>query len=100
MDQSGRPMPVPIEGSNFLVDGDLIILAIGQKANRVFTQTVPELKLDKDGYILVDYEAKTSLENVWAGGDIIRGSATVIQAIGDGKRAAVSIDKNLIGKQI
>lgn len=100
IDQSGRPLPVPIEGSNFLVDGDLVILAIGQKANRILTQTVPELKLDKDGYILVDYEAKTSLENVWAGGDIIRGSATVIQAIGDGKRAAASIDKHLIGKQI
>ncbi|MBC7092015.1 MAG: FAD-dependent oxidoreductase, partial [Nitrososphaeria archaeon] len=100
IDQSGRPLPVPVEGSNFLVDGDLVILAIGQKANRILTQTVPELKLDRDGYILVDYEAKTSLENVWAGGDIIRGSATVIQAIGDGKRAAASIDKHLIGKQI
>ncbi|MEM3504345.1 MAG: dihydropyrimidine dehydrogenase, partial [Nitrososphaeria archaeon] len=48
-----------------------------------------------DGYIVVDYEAKTSLERVWAGGDIIRGSATVIQAVGDGKRAAASINKTL-----
>jgi len=99
VDATGRPIPVPIEGSNFLVDGDMVILAIGQKANRILTQTVPELKLDKDGYILVDYEAKTSLEKVWAGGDIIRGSATVIQAIGDGKRAAASINKTLIGKE-
>lgn len=98
IDQSGRSMPVPIENSNFFIDGSMVILAIGQKANRVFTQTVPELKLDKDGYIVVDYEARTSLERVWAGGDIIRGSATVIQAVGDGKRAASSINKTLMGK--
>ncbi|MEM1986502.1 MAG: NADPH-dependent glutamate synthase [Nitrososphaeria archaeon] len=100
IDETGRSVPVPIEGSNFHIDGDMIILAIGQKANRVFTQTVPELKLDKDGYIVVDYEAKTSLERVWAGGDIIRGSATVIQAVGDGKRAAASINKTLMNKSV
>ncbi len=100
IDETGRSVPVPIEGSNFSIDGDMIILAIGQKANKVFTQTVPELKLDKDGYIVVDYEARTSLERVWAGGDIIRGSATVIQAIGDGKRAAASINKTLMSKSI
>ncbi|MCX8188934.1 MAG: NADPH-dependent glutamate synthase [Nitrososphaeria archaeon] len=100
IDETGRSVPVPIEGSNFYVEGDMVILAIGQKANRVFTQTVPQLKLDKEGYIIVDYEAKTSLERVWAGGDIIRGSATVIQAIGDGKRAAASINKTLMSNNI
>jgi glutamate synthase (NADPH/NADH) small chain len=95
IDSTGRPTPIPIKGSNFFIDADMAILAIGQKANKLFTQTVPEIKLDRDGYIVVDYGAKTSLDRVWAGGDIIGGTATVIQAIGDGKRAASNMDKTL-----
>ncbi|MEM3403040.1 MAG: NADPH-dependent glutamate synthase [Nitrososphaeria archaeon] len=93
IDKTGRPTPISIEGSNFFIKANMAILAIGQRANKAFTQTIPEIKLDRDGYIIVNYESRTSLNRVWAGGDIIGGTATVIQAIGDGKRAALNINK-------
>lgn len=94
-DDSGRRRPVPIEESEFTIECDLVVEAIGTRANPLLTSTTPDIKLNKWGYIEVDQEGMTSKPGVFAGGDIIRGSATVILAMGDGKRAAASIDRYL-----
>ncbi len=70
-------------------------MAVGTRANPLLTATCPELKLNKWGNIVVDESGMTSLPGVFAGGDIVRGAATVILAMGDGKRAARSIDQFL-----
>jgi len=90
-DAGGRRKPVPVPGSEFVIDCDLVIEAIGTKANPLLTATTPDLKLNKWGYIEVNDLGATSKPGVYAGGDITRGSATVILAMGDGKRAANSI---------
>jgi glutamate synthase (NADPH/NADH) small chain len=92
-DSSGRRRPVTIDGSNFVIDCDMVIQAIGTKANPLVTQTTPDLKVNKYGYIETDETGMTSKPGVFAGGDIVRGAATVILAMGDGKRAARSIDE-------
>lgn len=94
-DASGRRRPVPIEGSEFELDADVIIVAIGVQANPVLTNACPELKLNKWGNIEVDENTMTSIPSVFAGGDIVRGGATVILAMGDGKHAATQIDAYL-----
>jgi len=94
-DASGRRKPVPIKGSEFAIDCDVVIEAIGTRANPLLTATTPDLKLNKWGYIEVDDKGATSKCGVYAGGDITRGSATVILAMGDGKRAAASIHEYL-----
>jgi glutamate synthase (NADPH/NADH) small chain len=93
-DDSGRRRPVPIKGSEFVIECDVAIPAIGTRANPLLTSTTPDLKLNKWGYIeTFDEVGKTSKEGVWAGGDITRGAATVILAMGDGKRSAAAIDQ-------
>jgi glutamate synthase (NADPH/NADH) small chain len=92
-DTSGRRSPVPIPGSEFILDCDVVIVAIGTRANPLLTSTCPELKVNKKGYIEVDANGMTNLPGVFAGGDIIRGAATVILAMGDGKKCARSIDR-------
>jgi len=92
-DASGRRSPVPIPGSEFILECDAVIVAIGTRANPLLTSTCPELKINKKGYIEVDANGMTNLPGVFAGGDIIRGAATVILAMGDGKKCARSIDK-------
>jgi glutamate synthase (NADPH/NADH) small chain len=94
-DASGRARPVVIPGSEFVIPCDIVVVAIGTRANPLLTATCPELKLNKWGNILVDESGMTSLPGVFAGGDIVRGAATVILAMGDGKRAAQSIDQYL-----
>jgi glutamate synthase (NADPH/NADH) small chain len=94
-DSSGRRRPVPIPGSEFTIDCDLVIVAIGTGANPLLTKTTPGLKLNKWDYIETDENLMTSLPGVFAGGDIVRGSATVILAMGDGKKAAQSIHNYL-----
>ncbi len=94
-DASGRRRPVPIPGSEFIIDCDLVIVAIGIGANPLLTKTTPGLKLNKWGYIEADENLMTSIPGVFAGGDIVRGSATVILAMGDGKKAAQNIHKYL-----
>lgn len=95
-DDTGRRRPVPIKGSEFAIDTDLVIVAIGLKANQTLTDTVPELKTNKWGDIEVDPETmETSIPNVYAGGDIVGGEGTIIEAMGMGKRAAKSILKKL-----
>lgn len=95
-DKSGRRSPVPIACSEFVVDIDAAIIAIGTQANPVITKETAGLKLTKWGYIDVDPESMmTSIPGVFAGGDIVTGSATVISAMGAGKKAAQSIIKYL-----
>ncbi len=94
-DASGRARPVVIPGSDFVVACDIVVVAIGTRANPLLTATCPELKLNKYGNIVVDEKGMTSLPGVFAGGDIVRGAATVILAMGDGKRAAKAIDEFL-----
>ena len=90
-DASGRRRPIPIEKSNFSFCTDLVIIAIGAGANPLLTSTTPDLKLNRWGYILADEQGKTSMEGIWAGGDIVTGAATVISAMGAGKKSACSI---------
>jgi len=91
-DDSGRRRPVPIEGSEFHLDCDLCIVAVGSGANPLLTASTPDLKLNQWGYIEADQETgKTYKKGVWAGGDIVTGAATVILAMGAGRKAADSI---------
>src|SRR6516162_376541 len=94
-DASGRPRPVPIPMSDFVLPCDLVVVAVGTRANPLLTATCPELKLNKWGNIVVDQNGMTTLPGVFAGGDIVRGAATVILAMGDGKRAAKAIHEYL-----
>jgi glutamate synthase (NADPH) small chain len=94
-DASGRARPEVVPGSEFILPCDVVVVAIGTKANPLLTATCPDLKLNKYGNILVDDNGMTSLPGVFAGGDIVRGAATVILAMGDGKRAAGTIDAYL-----
>ncbi|MDW8001097.1 MAG: NADPH-dependent glutamate synthase [Deltaproteobacteria bacterium] len=95
-DASGRRKPYPIKGSEFRMQFDLVIVALGTKANPLLTQTTPGLVLNERGYIVADPETgKTKKEKVWAGGDIVTGAATVILAMGAGRKAARSIDEYL-----
>ncbi len=94
-DDSGRRRPIPIEGSEFELEVDTVIVAIGNGSNPLISQTTPELEVNKWGNILVDENLKTSMDRVYAGGDIVLGAATVILAMGEGRKAAASINKML-----
>jgi len=94
-DDSGRRRPVPVQGSEFDIPCRVFIEAIGTRANPLLTQTTPDLKVNKWGYLKVDDHNMTSIPGVFAGGDIIRGAATVILAMGDGKKSAGAIDRYL-----
>ncbi|UCE91201.1 MAG: NADPH-dependent glutamate synthase [Methanobacteriota archaeon] len=94
-DDSGRRRPIKIEGSNFIVDCQTVLIAIGQSPNPLVPMTTPDLKTTKWGTIAVDAEGRTSKKGVFAGGDISTGAATVILAMGDGKRAAKAMHKYL-----
>jgi glutamate synthase (NADPH/NADH) small chain len=97
-DASGRRRPVPVPGSEYVIPCDIVVVAIGTKANPLLTATCPDLKLNRWGYIEVDANGMTNLPGVFAGGDIVRGSATVILAMGDGKNAAKAMDNYLRGR--
>ena len=95
-DASGRRRPIPIKGSEFIIDVDAVIMALGTNANPLLPQATPGLELNKWGYITADEETcQTSIKGVYAGGDIVTGSATVILAMGAGRKAAKAIDKYL-----
>lgn len=94
-DKSGRRRPVPVAGSEYEIPCQLVIEAIGTKANPLLTQTTPDLKVNEKGYIEIDADGMTSKMGVFAGGDIVRGAATVILAMGDGKKTASAIDRYL-----
>ncbi len=95
-DESGRRRPVPVEGSEFTMECDLAVIAVGAAANPLLTSATPDLEINKWGYIVCDPESgKTRKKAVWAGGDIVTGQATVILAMGAGRKAADSIHKYL-----
>ena len=99
LDESGRRRPIPIEGSEFRIDVDTCIIAIGNSANPLIRQTTPGLKFNKWGNIVVDEETMaTSVPGVFAGGDIVSGAATVILAMGQGRIAAAAINDFLAEK--
>jgi len=88
-DASGRRRPVPVEGSEYVIDIDTVIYALGTTANPIIAQTTPGLRVNKWGYIEVDEgTGMTSIPGLFAGGDIVTGAATVILAMGAGRRAA------------
>jgi len=97
-DDSGRRRPVPIKGSEFIIECDLVVEAIGTGANPLLTATTPDIKLNRWGNIIADENGMTSKPGVFAGGDITRGGATVILAMGDGKKTAAAIDRYLCEK--
>ncbi len=94
-DASGRRRPVVIEGSEFIIDVDTVIVAIGNGSNPLIHQTTPDLETNKWGNIVVDEKQKSSMDKIFAGGDIVLGAATVILAMGEGRKAAASINEML-----
>jgi glutamate synthase (NADPH/NADH) small chain len=94
-DDSGRRRPVPKPGAEFTLDTDLVIVAIGSGANPLLTKQTEGLELNRRGYIVANESGRTTREGVWAGGDIVTGSATVILAMGAGKAAARDIHEYL-----
>ena len=99
-DESGRRRPVPIEGSEFNLPVDTVIIAIGTGANPIIGTTTPGMDTNKKGYIVANAETgATTKPGVFAGGDIVTGAATVILAMGAGKKAAKAIDEYLQEKR-
>ncbi|MFV1965049.1 MAG: NADPH-dependent glutamate synthase [Pirellulaceae bacterium] len=94
-DDSGRRRPVPLPNEEFTLETDLAIIAIGSGANPLLTKTTPGIDLNQRGYIVANEEGATTRPGVWAGGDIVTGSATVILAMGAGKKAAADIHRYL-----
>ena len=95
-DESGRRRPVVVKGSEFSIDAEVAVVAIGNGPNPLIPRTTPGLELNKRGNIVADEESmKTSRRGVFAGGDIVTGAATVILAMGAGRKAALAIDKYL-----
>ena len=94
-DASGRRSPVVVKGSEYVLDVDMVVMAIGQGPNPLIKQTTPELEVNKRGNIVANEVGATSIPGVFAGGDIVTGAATVISAMGAGKRAAAAIDEYL-----
>lgn len=94
-DASGRPRPIPKPDSQFIIEVDTVILALGTTPNPLLLATTPGLETSRHGTVVADEEGKTSKPRVWAGGDVVTGAATVISAMGAAKRAATSIDRFL-----
>ena len=95
-DESGRRSPVPVEGSEFDIEADALIVALGTKINRLIADTTPGLDTDRKGRLLTTGTA-TSRQGVFAGGDVVTGAATVILAMGEGRKAAAAIHQYLKG---
>ena len=93
-DESGRRSPIPIQGSEFEIETDALIVALGTKINRLIADTTPGLDTDRKGRLLTT-ETATSRKGVFAGGDVVTGAATVILAMGEGRKAAAAIHKYL-----
>ncbi|MBO4300130.1 MAG: FAD-dependent oxidoreductase, partial [Desulfovibrio sp.] len=97
-DDSGRRRPVPVPGSEYDMETDLAIVALGTRSNPLLLEATPDLRQNSRGYIVVDEKSgETSIPNVFAGGDIVTGAATVILAMGAGRRAGQEIVRRLAG---
>ena len=100
-DESGRRRPIPIEGTEIVLDVECVIVAIGNGPNPLITAVTPDINTNRRGNIVADEETGvTSKEGVFAGGDIVTGAATVILAMGAGKKAAVAIDNYVMGREL
>lgn len=98
-DASGRRSPVPVEGSEYIMDADTVVVSVGVSPNPLIPQSLPDLKVTRWGTLVVDEDTlQTSIPDVFAGGDIVRGGATVILAMGDGRKAAASMHQYLQDK--
>ena len=97
-DENGRRRPVPIEGSEFVLDVDTVIISIGTSPNPLIKSTTKGLEVNRRGGIIVEENGATTKEGVYAGGDAVTGAATVISAMGAGKIAAKAIDEYIMGK--
>jgi len=97
-DESGRRRPVEVAGSNHLIDVDMVIVAIGNSPNPLIRMSTPGLEVNRKGCLVVDEDMMTSREGVFAGGDAVTGAATVILAMGAGKKAAAGIDRYIRSK--
>ena len=95
-DASGRPIPVEVKGSDFILDADTVIIAIGQS---IGSDIVNRFKRNSKGFIAVDKNYQTSMKSVFAGGDAISGEGTIVQSVAHGKQAAHAINKILLGKK-
>lgn len=94
-DASGRRRPIPIEGAIETIDIDMAIVSVGVSPNPIVPSSIPGIELGRKGTIAVNEEMQSSISNIYAGGDIVRGGATVILAMGDGRRAAAAMDEKL-----
>ncbi|MBP5170752.1 MAG: FAD-dependent oxidoreductase, partial [Bacteroidales bacterium] len=94
-DASGRRRPVPVEGAIETVDVDIVIVSVGVSPNPLIPNSIPDLEISRKGTIVVDDNMRSSLPIIFAGGDIVRGGATVILAMGDGRRAAAAMHEQL-----
>jgi len=97
-DSSGRRRPIPIEGSNFTIPLDTVVMAIGTRPDPLITRTVAGFRLTRWGTIETDGDGYTGVEGIFAGGDVVTGPATVVAAMAAGRRAAHAIDRYLRGK--
>ena len=97
-DEKGRRRPMPVEGSNFVLEVDAMIDALGTSPNPLLRMTTPGLEADKHGCLIADEKGKTTHDGVFAGGDAVTGAATVILAMGAGKTAATAIDEYIKNK--
>ena len=98
-DASGRRRPVPVEGATVTMDVDLVVVSVGVSPNPILPRSVEGLELGRKGTIAVDENMQSSHKMLFAGGDIVRGGATVILAMGDGRRAAAAMDAQLSAKE-
>lgn len=98
-DASGRRSPKPIEGKTLTVETDQVIVAVGVSPNPLVPKSIEGLELGRKDTIVVDDSMQSSRKEIFAGGDIVRGGATVILAMGDGRRAAENMDKALKGSK-
>ena len=96
-DASGRRRPIPIEGSEYIIEADAVIMALGTRLNNLIKDTTPSLELNDRGGVFTDEDGRTSREGVFAGGDAVTGAATVIRAMGAVKKAAAAMDEYLKG---
>jgi len=97
-DDSGRRRPIAVDGSEFEIEVDTVIVAIGNDSNPLIRQTTPGLETNRWGNIVVDESGKSSIDRIYAGGDIVLGAATVILAMGEGRKAAAAINRQLAGQ--
>ena len=97
-DSSGRRKPIAVEGSEFQIPVNMVIMAIGTKLNKLILDTTEKLEANEKGGIGADYTAATNRRGIFAGGDAVTGAATVIKAMGAGKQAAQSMDQMMQGK--